>query len=181
MDEVATSERRTALLIPVREAEPLVGDFRRRHDAGAVARRIPPHVTVLFPFVPADAIDEELLATVAEHFAGLSGFEAELRGIGHFDDYVWLGPQPRDRWVRLLGATWERFPEHPPYESQDIEPEPHLTIAAVNDPLVAVELAALAENELGAGLPFRFEADGVSLFEEQGDGTWRETARFPLG
>lgn len=181
MGEVAPSERRTGLLIPVREAEPLVGDFRRRHNAGSVARRIPPHVTVLFPFARADAIDDEFLATVAEHFAGLSGFEAELRDVGCFDDCVWLGPHPRDRWVRLLDATWARFPEHPPYESQDIEPEPHLTVAAVDDPLLAEELAALAESELRAGLPFRFEVDGVSLFEEQADGTWRETTRFPFG
>ena len=181
MQELAPSERRTGLLIPVREAETLVGDFRRRHDAGAVARRIPPHVTVLFPYARADAIDEELLATVAEHFAGISGFEAELRDVGHFDDYVWLGPQPRDRWVRLLGATWERFPEHPPYETDGIEPEPHLTIATVGDPRLTDDLAALAESELRGGLPLRFEVDGVSLFEEQGDRTWRETARFPLG
>jgi len=178
---VAPTARRTGLLIPVRSAEDLVGDFRRRHNALSVARRIPPHVTVLFPFARAEALDEVLLSTVASHFSGFASFEAELRHVGRFDDYVWLAPQPRDRFVELIGATCARFPQYPPYEDAGIEPEPHLTIAAVDDAAAAVELAVLADRELGLRLPFRFTVDGVSLFDEQGDGTWRETTRFALG
>lgn len=181
MAEVTPSARRTGLLVPVREADPLVGDFRRRHNAESVARRMPPHVTVLFPFARAAAVDDDLLHVVSSHFAGIAGFEAEMGGVGRFDDYVWLAPLPHDRWVQLLSATWARFPEYPPYEGQPVEPEPHLTIAAVDGAVVAARLAAEAELELGTDLLLRFEVDGVSLFEEQGDGTWRETTRFPLG
>ncbi|MGZ8688738.1 MAG: 2'-5' RNA ligase family protein [Gaiellaceae bacterium] len=176
---MAPTVRRTGLLIPVRSAEDIVGDFRRRHNAVSVARRIPPHITVLFPF--AGAVDEALLSTVASHFSCFASFEAELCDVGRFDDYVWLAPQPRDRFVELIGATCARFPQYPPYEDAGIEPEPHLTIAAVYRAAAAVELAALADRELGLRLPFSFTVDGVSLFEEQSGGTWRETTRFELG
>lgn len=42
--------RRTGLVVAVPAAEPLVADFRRRWHADSVARRIPAHVTILFPF-----------------------------------------------------------------------------------------------------------------------------------
>ncbi len=181
MGEVAPAARRTGLLIPVHSAEDLVGDFRRRHNAASVARQIPPHITVLFPFARAAAVDVPLLSAVASHFSGFVSFEAELAEVGRFDDYVWLAPRPRHRFVDLIRATCARYPQYPPYEDASIGPEPHLTIAAVDRPEAAVELAALAGRELDAHLPFTFTVDGVSLFEERGDGTWREQVAFPLG
>jgi hypothetical protein len=49
---VPPAARRTGLVVWVPEAEPLVGPFRARFHAHAVARRIVPHVTVLFPRFP---------------------------------------------------------------------------------------------------------------------------------
>jgi 2'-5' RNA ligase len=179
--EVAPAARRTGLLIPVRSAEDLVGDFRRRHNAESVARRMPPHITVLFPFARAAAVDAPLLSAVASHFSGFVSFEAELAEVGRFDDYVWLAPRPRHRFVDLIRATCARYRQYPPYEDASAGQEPHLTIADVDRPEAAVELAALAGRELGGQLPFGFAVDCVSLFEEQRDGTWREQVAFPLG
>ena len=173
-------ERRTGLLIPV-AAEELVGDFRRRHNAVSLARRLPPHITVLFPFVKAAAVDEGIRADLAAHFSTFTPFEAELTGVGRFDDYVWLAPEPRDRFVDLISATGKRFPDYPPYEGEGGEPEPHLTIAAIDEGGSADRVADLARSELTTLLPFRFAVDGVSLIEERGDGTWRESFRFRLG
>lgn len=181
MERVAPKERRTGLLVPVRAAEPLVGRLRRRHHAESVARRIPPHVTVLFPFARADAVDDDLRCAVAAHFSGLARFEADLLDVGSFDDCAWLGLRPHDRWVSLLRSTWERFPAFPPYERPGLEPAPHLTIASAGGPYEAREIAARARLELGPGLPLGFEVDVVSLFEEQPDGTWDESTTFPLG
>jgi 2'-5' RNA ligase len=180
MPAVPASERRTGLLIPV-AAEPLVDHFRRRHNAATVARRLPPHITVLFPFVRATALDAGTLSELRAHFSTFAPFDAELAGVGQFDDFVWLAPEPRDRFVRLIVATSARFPDFPPYEGEGGEPEPHLTIAAVDGRARATEVAALARDELAPLLPFRFAVTGVSLFEELVDGTWRESSRFELG
>jgi hypothetical protein len=41
----------STILVPVPEAEPVVGQLRARLDRAA-SRGIPAHVTVLYPFVP---------------------------------------------------------------------------------------------------------------------------------
>ena len=53
------AERRTALLVEVPVEAP-VDDFRGRHLADSVARGIPAHVTVLFPFTAASSLDPQL-------------------------------------------------------------------------------------------------------------------------
>jgi 2'-5' RNA ligase len=180
MPGVPAPERRTGLLIPV-AAEGLVGDFRRRHNAVTVARRLPPHITVLFPFARAAAVDDATRSELAAHFSTFAPFEAELTGVGRFDEYVWLAPEPRDRFFDLITATCDRFPKYPPYEGEGGEPEPHLTIAAIEEGDSADRVAKLADMEFAALLPFRFAVDGVSLFEELDNGTWQESCRFGLG
>ena len=48
--------RRTGLVVAVPAAEPLVADFRRRWHGDSVARGVPAHVTILFPFVTVEAL-----------------------------------------------------------------------------------------------------------------------------
>ena len=84
-----------------------------------------------FRFVDAAAADERSRAELSGHFANLQGFEAELTGVGRFAGHVWLVPEPRDRFLGLINATCGRFSEYPPYDGEDLDPEPHLTIAAI--------------------------------------------------
>ena len=58
---------------------------------------------------------------------------------------------------------------------------PHLTIAEVGPGESVEHVAEQAERELGAGLPFGFTVDRVSLFEELADGTWQQSDSFELG
>ena len=180
MPEIPPQDCRTGLLIPV-AADGLVAEFRSRFNAATVARRLPPHITVLYPFARVAALDEGLSSELVTHFAGFTAFEAELTGVGQFVDFVWLAPSPRDRFVELIAATCERFPAYPPYEGEGGEPEPHLTIAKIDEGDRAETIADIARTELGPSLPFSFPVSGVSLFEEQGDGTFRETTQFQLG
>ncbi|WP_411277660.1 2'-5' RNA ligase family protein [Gaiella sp.] len=180
MPGLAPHERRSGLLIPV-DADSLVGDFRNRYNAATVARGLPPHVTILFPFARGANVSETYDAVLTAHFATFGPFEAELTGVGQFDRFVWLAPEPRERFVDLIGATCSRFPEFPPYEGQGGEPEPHLTIAAVDASAATEPITGIARCELQPLLPFRFTVDSVSLFEEREDATWRATTRYGLG
>jgi hypothetical protein len=49
----------TALVIPVPEAEPAVSAIRRQYDAAANSG-MPAHITLVYPFVPIDAIADEV-------------------------------------------------------------------------------------------------------------------------
>ena len=168
------------MLIPV-AADDLVAGFRQIHNAASVARRLPPHVTVLFPFAQPETIAADVHAELIAHFAGFEPFEAELVAIRHFDDFVWLAPEPRSGFLDLIAATCARFPAFPPYGGALGEPEPHLTIAAVESREQAVEVEELAREALAPRLPFSFSVTEVVLFEELADGTWRPSSRFGLG
>jgi 2'-5' RNA ligase len=180
MTEVPPHERRTALLVQVPVAE-AVDDFRRRHLAASVARGIPAHVTVLFPFAGPASIDAGLRAQVVEHFATFSAFSAELARVDRFDAHVWLAPEPHERFIALLAGTHARFPQLPPYGDAFAEPVPHLTIGEIGPDENVEQLSEQAERELGAGLPFDFAVRRISLFEELADGRWQQSDSFELG
>jgi 2'-5' RNA ligase len=164
----------------VPEAEPLVGPFRARFHADAVARRIVPHVTVLFPFVPAVRVDDALRGEVASFFAGQPPFDASLDAVRTFDEHVWLAPAPREHFLELIRGTCERFPQLPPYEGLHDAPEPHLTIGAATVS-ETVETILEAARALEPALPMSFRVEAVWLLEELHDGTWALATRFPLG
>ena len=56
---------RTALVVVADDAEEATAPWRRRYNRSAVERRMPAHVTILFPLVPAAAIDDDLLSGFA--------------------------------------------------------------------------------------------------------------------
>ena len=180
MAEVLPQERRSALLVPV-PAEGLVDGFRQRHLAATVARRLPPHVTVLFPFAPVEDLDAALIEQLRSHFSSCTSFTAELTRVGRFDAHVWLAPEPHAQFVALLTATFARFPGFPPYGNAFAEAVPHVTIAEVGANATVEHLEELAEQELGPVLPFGFAVGHVGLFEELSDGTWRQADSFELG
>ncbi len=177
---IPPQERRTGLLVPV-DVDTTVATFRRRHLASAVARRLPPHVTILFPFARGEGVAERYGAVLADHFAAFRAFDAELTGVGVFADAVWLAPTPRDRFLDLMTGTAERFPELPPYDGEQLDPVPHLTIGAPNGADDVEAIAAAGSAALEPALPFGFRVDSVSLVEEQADGTFTESSRFVLG
>ena len=168
-------------LFVVVPADDLVGDIRRRHHAASVARQLPPHVTIWFPFRLVADVDDALRAELTRHFSGLAPFEAELTGVGSFARHVWLAPEPRDRFVELMQTTRERFQNGPFGEEAHREPVPHLTIGEVPRGEDVEHLAALAREELEPSLPFRFVVAAVSLLAEGADGLWHELTRFDLG
>jgi hypothetical protein len=75
---------RTVLLIPVPEAEPLVGHLRSSYDR-ADETAIPAHVTILFPFGDHDDGLEEL-------FARFEPFEFALTRVERWPSVLWLAP-----------------------------------------------------------------------------------------
>jgi 2'-5' RNA ligase len=164
----------------VPEAEPVTAAFRARFDSRSVARRIPPHVTALFPFVAADdvALVWDRLATLT---ASLHAFDAALVDVRRFEQHVWLAPDPRDLWLELIDATCRCFPETPPYEGIFETPEPHLTVGEATDDVTTESILEGARHELAPHLPLRFRVEELSLLEEQADGTWSIAARRPLG
>ena len=157
--------RRTALIVPVPEAEPAVGAIRLVHDSSA-ARGVPAHITILFPFLPAGELDDGALRELLARFPA---FDFALDRLERFEaGHVWLHPDPSWRFADLTAAIWQRWPEHPPYEGEFDEVIPHLTLSET--PL-----------DLELALPIACRAHEVVLIEEEErGGTWTTRARFEL-
>lgn len=165
----------SALLVPVPEAEPLVGAHRLAHDPVAPLG-VPAHVTVLYPFVPPDALDASVEIAVAEVVSRFAAFDFVLRDVRRFDDGVlYLAPDPVEPFAALTEALAARWPEHPPYGGGFSTVIPHLTVAMADGAPVAE-----MEVELRGGLPVRSRASVVWLMEGRPGSGWMQRAVFPL-
>jgi hypothetical protein len=156
---------RTALIVPVPEAEPQIGELRLAHDPSA-ARGVPAHVTILFPFLDTAELDEAAVADLISHFPA---FDFELDRVERFyGGLVWLHPEPSLRFADLTSAVWQRWPDHPPYEGEFDEVIPHLTVSET--PI-----------EVNVQLPIASRAHEVTLIEQdESTGNWSLRRRFAL-
>ena len=168
----------TALIVPVPEAEEVVGPYRARFDQAA-RWGVPAHVTALYPFVPPDDITDELLDAVRETVAATAAFAVEFRELRWFgEQVVWLAPTPDQPFRDLTQALWARFPDQPPYGGVFDDVVPHLTIGHdVPVPDLRAAAGAVAER-----LPVRAQAREVWLMVGAPEpDSWRTAARFTLG
>ena len=170
----------TALVVVADAAEKVVAPWRWRYNRHAVERRLPAHITVLFPLVPAGRVDDGLLDALRALYAQHTQFSYALASVGSFPGVVWLAPQPSAPFHDLIARTRAAFPDHPPYGDAALAPVPHCTIGVDDD---QARLEAMAEEiaaGLGASLPIVCEATSVCLLEERADGTWSARASFPF-
>lgn len=152
----------TALLLTVPEAEPAVGRHRRTLDPAA-ADGIPPHVTVLYPFVPFTDLDEDDHRLLAQIFAGTGPLDLRFGRTAWFGDsvlYLEIGAEDRVR--ELTQQVVRTFPCHAPYGG-DVPLDsviPHLTIGT------GADHAALstAERDVQDSLPFEATVGEVQLW-----------------
>ena len=69
----------TAVVVAFPEAAPVVDGWRERTCSDRTSIGIPPHVTLLFPFVPAEDVDERILADLGALFAATPPFRVSFR------------------------------------------------------------------------------------------------------
>jgi 2'-5' RNA ligase len=165
---------RTALIVAVPEAEPLVGKWRAKHDWSA-QHGVPAHITLLFPFMPVEEVDEQLLGELRDLFASRPAFTFRLPRVARFPEVAWLAPEPAKPFNDLIELIASRYPEYPPYEGIHDEVIPHLTIAEGG-----AELQDEIEAALSPNLPLEAEALEVTMIIEDASGQWHTGKRFPL-
>ena len=172
-----TYQCESALIVPVPEAEDLVGEWRERYDDSA-RTGVPAHVTLLYPFLPPEDVTKADLEGLSALFAAAAATRYELVAVRRFSRGVlYLAPEPEAFLRELTGRIWARYPHRPPYGGVFEDVIPHLTVAQVEDSgvLDAVEAS------LAPGLPIAAHATEAWLMLQDEDGRWRAGHRFPLG
>jgi 2'-5' RNA ligase len=160
--------------VAVPEAEPVVGEWRLRYDNARLG--VPAHVTLLFPFVAAEQLNETLFDELRALFGAQPAFSVSFPRVSRFPEVAWLAPDPAEPFVRLTQSIFERYPDYPPYEGVHDEVIPHLTVG-LGDAAFQDEV----ERALTPHLPVEAAVRDVVLLEEDESGYWRTRERFPLG
>jgi 2'-5' RNA ligase len=154
---------------------------RAELDPESVARGIPLHVTLLFPFVPRAHLDEEVFRALDEFFGALAPFTLTLGEIGELPGVVYAVPEPGDELKVWIAGLWERFPDCPPYGGQFADIVPHATLGAWHDSERQGELVARGRELAQEMLPLTCAIEDVALLEEHAPDCWRELQRIRLG
>jgi 2'-5' RNA ligase len=166
--------RESAVVIEVAAAAPAVDAWRRRFTYDGPLG-VPAHVTLLYPFVPPERLDDEIEAKLGAIIGQAEPFEFVLGRTERFPELLYLAPEPPKPFVQLTEAIAAAWPEHPPYEGVHDVVIPHLTVAGAED-RVLDEIAKALEPEL----PIEARASEAVLLEEGEDGFWRERRRLPF-
>ncbi len=158
MTSAGTSSGRvqSAVLIPVPEADSVVGRWRYELDPVAAAG-VPAHVTLVVPWLPPDEINDDDLAELEAELADVPAFDFTLARVDWFGRRVlWVAPEPAEPFLKLTHRLAERF-STPPWEDEFDEVIPHLTVAHATDGVELVPVAA----DVATRLPVRCRAEEV--------------------
>jgi 2'-5' RNA ligase len=161
----------TAVFIAIPEAGPVL-DRVSRPRRGPLRRDQPPHVTLLWPFLPSNRLDAGARTRLAELAAETSAFDATFSAVRHFPTVSYLAPDDPKPFVHLTALLAAAWPECPPYADEFDAVVPHLTIITSSTPVTAEQLTGL--------LPVRTVVRELCLAVDYRWRGWRTVERFPL-
>ncbi len=128
---MSTKTHTTAIVaIPPQDVWEPIQAIRRKHDKQA--RRWMPHITLVYPFRPAENFDA-LAAPLADALASFESFDVTLSQFRWFShgpksSTVWLTPEPRALIKAIHEALWKIVPDCDDVRHYRGGFQPHLSV-----------------------------------------------------
>lgn len=166
----------SGLVIPVPAAGPLLASVAARYP-GTVREGVPAHVSLLYPFVPADELDERVTGTLGKLLVEQVPVTVKFVECYRRGGFVALRPDPIAGLTELVNAARRRWPDVKPYGGIYGDVEPHVTVAVSS----SEETAATIEREVTADLPISAELREAWVVVFEGRWTLRERFEFGAG
>jgi 2'-5' RNA ligase len=164
----------SAIILPVPEAEPIVGQLRLQYDPAA-RLGVPAHVTLLYPFCPAHTAEGQVDA-LRDACATIQGFRFSLIEVRRFPATAYLHPDQAEKLAQITRTLVNIWPAFSPYAGVHPDIIPHLTVAD----RVSAETLREVEACLRDQLPIPCVAREVWLITSDEAGLWSRRAILPL-
>lgn len=155
---------------------PLIDEWwRGTHEQG-----VPPHITLLHPWV--DAVGESELNLVRGIAAETPTFDVSFTAVEAFPaGAVYLRPEPDALLRDLIARFASAFPKTPLYGGAIADPVPHLTVVRA-EPGAATEAARRRIAEaLAPHLPVTVPVTALAVMQPDAGGVWRTLHEIALG
>lgn len=161
MSEMKTHHTAVVLIPPLEVWEPIQA-IRRRYDRQF--KRWMPHITLLYPFRPAERFDE-VRPAIEACCAATGPFDVDLRDLRHFEHSrsnitMWLAPEPPEPIVRLQASLLACTPDCNEVNLHASGFLPHLSIGQAHSPAEFEERVTRIQSRLP---PIRFVAGEIAL------------------
>lgn len=179
--EQANTFDQSALVIRLLQIGEIVERYRRNHTTDG-AEGMPPHVTLLYPFLTAEEYTPRAEARLADVSATFRPFSLHVGGIRRFPGVLYLEVSPREPILHLIERLVEVFPACLPYGGtiplRDLVPHVTLAVDPADDRLADIARAFARET---ARVTFeRMPVEAVSM-AVKASGRWRQLCSFPFG
>jgi 2'-5' RNA ligase len=158
----------SCVLVPVLNVGQLVRDLRMQYDPSAAAG-IPPHVTLMFPFIPPRDLTEPTIDTLEKLISRTRALQFSLTRVNEFEQgVVYLEPEPAEPFAELTREISRQFGILPFGGDFGEEPVTHLTVAIVESATTRQQLV----NQLGAEVPIVIRAEEAWLMVGTNGTAW---------
>lgn len=157
------SHASAVVLCPPGDARGPIQRIRERHDRNF--RRWMPHVTLLYPFVPAAKYTGSVIDRLGEAVRMVEPFDLTLSSFEYFrhrnDSHtLWLDPQPGAKVDRLQEALSLAFPDYDDVRGFKTGFTPHLSVGQAASRADCLEVLRTLQE---AWTPISFKVDQISL------------------
>ena len=166
------------MIVAPHEVQAIAVPLLRRYAPDTLTR-VPAHLTVLYPFVAYDRLDDAC-AELEPICARIAPFEVTLAGYGEFPSVIYMAPRNPQPIKQLFRSIYRHFPECPPYRAAfGEEMTPHLTVGEFETP----EEQHAARKAMPRYAPLTFQATRVHVLYGINDLVlpWLTHAVIPLG